>query len=251
MGGNPMAFTTPTDDRLRWDTAAASRPAARLNEGEEMNGRSSREWLVPLLGVAFLVVLIISFIVQGEPKDADRPASEIVDWYVDNKDAVEISAVIAAIAGLLLVFFGAYLRRFFDAAAGGTSMLPILVLIGLSIVAVAGAIDSTILFATAEAADHRDNIDPSSIQTMQALWDNDFVPFILGTNVFLWSVGILTIRTGALPKWLGWVAILLGIVGFTPIGFAAAIGAAVWILIVSILLSVRTRREVAAPAAAA
>jgi hypothetical protein len=214
-----------------------------------MNGRSNREWLVPLLGVAFLVVLIISFIVQGSPKGADdHSANEVVNWYVDNKDAAEISAIIGAIAGLLLIFFGAYLRRFFDAAAGGTSMLPILVLIGVSIVAVGGAIDATILFAAAEAADHTDNIDPNSIQTLQALWDNDFVPFLLGTNVFLWSSGLLVIRTGALPKWLGWVAILLGIIGFTPIGFAAAAGAALWILIVSILLSVRARS--AQPAAA-
>ena len=30
-----------------------------------------REWLVPLTGVAFIVVLIVSFIVGGEPPDVD------------------------------------------------------------------------------------------------------------------------------------------------------------------------------------
>jgi len=66
--------------------------------------------------------------------------------------------------------------------------------------------------------------------------------------VFLFSFGIAVVRSGALPKWLGWVAIALGIVALIPpIGFAAFIGTALIILIVSILLAVRARSE-AAPA---
>src|SRR5262245_32424611 len=107
--------------------------------------KSSKEWLVPLTGVAFIVVLIVSFVIQGEPKDAEHPAQEIADWYVDNKDAVEIAAILGAVAGVFLIFFGAYLRKVLEAAEGGGGMLPILVVIGLAIVAVGGAIDSTIL----------------------------------------------------------------------------------------------------------
>jgi hypothetical protein len=211
-----------------------------------MNQGGSRGWLVPLTGIAFLLFLIASFIVQGEPKSADDPVNEIVDWYLDNKDQAEIGAVLGAVAGVFLIFFGAYLRTVFQAAIGEGSMLPVLPLVGLTIVAIGGAIDGTILFATAEAAD---DIEPTSVQTLQALWDNDFLPFLLGTSVFLWSTGLIVVRTGVLPKWLGWIAILLGIVSVTPIGFAGAIGAAVLIVIFSILLSLRARRaEAPAPA---
>jgi hypothetical protein len=44
-----------------------------------------------------------------------------------------------------------------------------------------------------------------------------------------------------LPKWLGWVMIGLGVVGLTPIGFVSAIGSAILVLVLSILLSVRAR----------
>jgi hypothetical protein len=209
-----------------------------------MNGRNSREWLVPLTGVAFFVILIVSFIIQGEPPDADEPANEIAEWYIDNEDSAQIGAIIGAIAAIFLVFFGAYLRKVLAAAEGANPMLPILVLIGTTIVAIGGAIDSTILFATAAAAD---DIPPESVQTLQALWDNDFVPILLGVAVFLWSVGLSVVRTGALPKWLGWVAIVLGVIAVTPIGFASFFGAAIWIVVASILLSVRLR---SAPAAA-
>lgn len=208
-----------------------------------MNGRS-REWLLPLTGLAFIVLAIVTFVIQGEPKSADEPVGEIVDYYVDNKDAIQIASFIGVLASLLLVFFGAYLRKVLQAAAPEEETLPLLSLIGLVVMTVGFSIDSTILFAIAESAE---DIEPTSVQTLQALWDNDFIPIAFGLTIFLWSTGISVIRNGALPKWLGWVAILLGIVAFTPLGFASFAGTALWILVVSILLSLRAR---SAPATA-
>jgi hypothetical protein len=210
-----------------------------------MNGRSNR-WLLPLAGVGFVVLVIVSFIVQGEPKSADEPVNEIVDFYLDNKDSIYVAQVIGLIAGLLLIVFGAYLSNVLRAADEGAWPLALLPLIGLVIMDVGFAIDGTILIALAEAAD---DIEPTSVQTLQALWDNDFLPIALGGMLFLFSFGIAVVRSGALPRWLGWVAIVLGIVALIPpIGFAAFIGIGVVILIVSIMLAMRARRE--APAAA-
>ena len=207
--------------------------------------RKSREWLVPLLGVASIVVLVVSIIVQGSPTSADHPPSQVQQWYQDNKDAAEISSFIGVVAAAGLIFFGAYLRKVLEAAEGPGSMLPILVVIGLSIVAIGGAIDGLLLFAAAEAAD---DIPGPEIQTIQAIWDNDFLPFFLGTLVFLWAAGLSVLRSGALPKWLGWFAIVFGVISLAgPLGFIGALGAAVWIIIASIMLSVRAR-SASAPA---
>ena len=125
-------------------------------------------------------------------------------------------------------------------------MLPILALIGVSIVAIGGAIDGMLLFAAAEAAD---DIPAPEIQTIQAIWDNDFLPFFLGVLVFLWSVGLSVLRSGALPKWLGWFAIVFGVVSLAgPLGFIGASAPRLWIIIASIMLSIRARRSGAAPA---
>jgi hypothetical protein len=197
-----------------------------------------REWLVPLTGVAFVVVGIISFIVGGEPKSADEPVREVVDFYVDNKGSVQAGAFIGVGASVLLIFFGAYLRRILRAGAEQGEMLSIVSFIGLVIVAVGFAIDTTILIALSEAAD---DIDPVAVQSLQALWDNDFVPIMLGVLTFLWATGLSVIRSGVLPKWLGWVMVVLGILGATPIGFVSFIGSAILVLGLSILLSVRAR----------
>jgi hypothetical protein len=199
----------------------------------------SKEWLVPLTGVAFVLVLIVGFLVGGEPKSADEPVREIVDFYVDNKDSVEIGAIAAAVAGVLLIFFGAYLRQVLRAAAGGEGeILSLVSFVGLVVVAVGFAIDGSVSFALAEAAD---DIDPVAVQALQALWDNDFVPIVLGVLAFLWATGITVIRTGVFPKWLGWVMLAFGVIGVTPIGFAAAIAAALLVLVFSILLTLRAR----------
>ena len=51
--------------------------------------------------------------------------------------------------------------------------------------------------------------------------------------LFLWGTGLSVIRSGVLPRWLGWVMIVLGVVGLTPLGFVSAIGAAILVLVLA------------------
>jgi Domain of unknown function (DUF4386) len=211
-----------------------------------MNGRASREWLVPLgTGLGFLVLLIVSFVVVGSPEDADNPPSEVAKWYQDNKDAAMIGAFIGTVAAVPLIFFGAYLRKVLAPAGEMLSLLP---LIGTAIVGLGAAIDSTLLFAAAEAAD---TIPAEEVHVIQAIWDNDFLPFFLGVMVFNWSVGIAVLKSGALPKWMGWLAIAGGVITLAgPIGFIGAFVALIWVVIASIMLSMRARSGPAQPAPA-
>jgi hypothetical protein len=196
----------------------------------------NKERLLPLTGVAFVVLLIASFAIGGEPPTADEGAQEIVDFYVDNKDAIMISSIIGSLSLLSFVFFIAYLRRRLEAADGETGIVTTTLVIGAAVLATGAAIDGTILFALAEAAE---DIDPVAVQALQALWDNDFLPMALGLATVILSAGIGVVKTGLLPKWLGWIAIILAVVSFTPAGFIAFLGSALWILVASILLSVR------------
>ena len=205
-----------------------------------------KDWLVPLTGAAFVVVGLISFATGGEPTSADKPASEIVEFYVDNKDSIQLGAILATLAGVLLIFFGAYLRKVLHAAGGEGEILSLVAFAGTVVVAVGFAIDSTILFALSEAAD---DVDPAAAQALQALWDNDFLPFVLGTMAFLWATGLAIVKTGVLPAAIGWLMIALGVVGATPVGFIAAIGAALMVLVLSIMLALQARA--AAPVAPA
>ena len=70
----------------------------------------------------------------------------------------------------------------------------------------------------------------------------------MGSVVAMLAAGLSIVRHGALPKWLGWVAIALAVIGMTPVGFVGFLGSAVWVLIVSVMLSMRARLGTSGPA---
>ena len=203
-----------------------------------------KDWWTPLTGVAFLIVLIVGFTVGGEPPGADEPVAEIVEHYVDDKDAVMFGAVLTGVAAVLLLFFAGTLRAVLRAAEGPGGTLSAVAFAGAIILATGAAIDGTISFALAEAAD---DVEPTSVQALQALWDNDFLPLAVGTLTLMLASGLSIVRHGALPKWLGWVAIAFAAISMTPIGFVGFLGSALWITVVSILLTLRLRRESSGP----
>ena len=199
-------------------------------------------WWVPLTGVAFIALVVIGAVVSGEPPGADDPVGEIVSHYEDNKDSIQAGALIFTIAAAVFVFFAGYMRKTLERAAGGRSMLPTIALVGAGIFATGAAIDAMISFAIAEAAG---DVDPTAVQALQALWDNDFMPLALGIAVFFLATGLAIVRYGGVPTWLGWIAVLLGIVGLTPVGFVAFMAGALWVLGVSVLLALRDRKRLA------
>jgi hypothetical protein len=203
----------------------------------------SDHWWAPLTGVAFVVVAIIAFVVGGEPPDSKHPAGEIANFYRDNESSIQISAALITLAVVLLIFFAGYLRRELRRAEGEGGVLSLVAFSGAVVLAVGASIDATIAFAMADAADH---IQPAQLQTLQALWDNDFLPLALGTEVLLLASGLSIVRHRALAPWMGWVAIVLAVLGLTPAGFVAFLGGAIWIAVVSVMLAVRARGGAAA-----
>jgi hypothetical protein len=214
--------------------------------------RSSKEWLVPLTGIGFILVLVASFVIVGdEPPEAKDGGQAILDHYSENKDEIMIGSFIGGgLAGVLLIFFFAYVNRLVSAAAQERIMLPVVGIVGAAILATGAAIDSMLQFALAEAAD---DIEPDAAQAIQAIWDNDFIPFVLGGSLMMLATGLGVVKTGILPKWLGWVAVALGVLMFAgPIGFVGLLVSALWIVVVSVMLSLRARNgSGGAPAPAA
>lgn len=204
-----------------------------------------KHWVAPLTGIGAVALIVGGFLIAGEPPDVEDPALEIVEHYVDNEDSVLIGSAIAAWGAVLLVFFANYLRGIFRRAEGAEGTLSAVTLVGAAILATGIAIDSTISFALADGAE---NMEPEAAQSLQALWDNDFMPMAVGMALFLLSSGISIVRLGVLPVWLGWVLIVVSLTVITPIGFIGFIGGGILILVVSVMGLLR-REEERAPAA--
>jgi hypothetical protein len=205
----------------------------------------NKDWVAPLTGIGAVALVVAGFAIAGEPPDVEEPAIEIVEHYVDNDDSVMIGSAMAAWGAVLLVFFANHLRGIFRRAEGASGTLSAVTLVGAAILATGIGIDSSISFALAEGAEH---IEPEAAQSLQALWDNDFMPMAIGMALFLLSSGISVVRHRVLPAWLGWVLIVVSLTVITPIGFVGFIGGGILILVVSVMGLLRRDAD-SAPAA--
>ncbi|MEK6252632.1 MAG: hypothetical protein AABM43_12020 [Actinomycetota bacterium] len=214
---------------------------------------NSKSWVAPLTGVVFAGLMILGFVLTDGAGDASnatqKTAQEIVDHYKDNKDQQMLGSFVLGLAAVFFLFFAGWIRKVLRDAEGAGGTLSAVSLAG-AIVFVAGAgVVATIGFALADLAG---DIDPIALQAINAISYDFFIPFAIGMSTFLLATGISVVRHGALPKWLGWVAIVIGVASYSPAGFFVFPLSLVWVVVVSILLTARARgggaRAAGAPA---
>ena len=196
-----------------------------------MPDRTTLERLAPLTGLLFLALIIVSSIVGGEGPDADDSTQTVLDFWADD-DTQIASALLAGLAAVPLVWFGASIRDHLRTLAPASERLATLVFGGFVIVAV--GVTGFAGFQLA-AADTIGDVPAEVTQTLSVLYSDFFLPFAAGVLVLFLAVGTAILRYRTLPTWLGWGAflIVIGFIVFFPVG---GILAALWIATVSILL---------------
>jgi hypothetical protein len=203
--------------------------------------KSSNAWLLPLTGAVFVILIVVGFAVGGEGVDpADESAREVVRYYTDNETETWVSVLIVGLGLIFFVYFGAYLRKVLRAAGDPDSILPTVAFTGVIVFVAGMAAGGAILVTLVESVD---DISLAASEAINALSWSWWLPMALGVQIFIFASGLSIVRTGALPKWLGWIAILIGVVGVTPVGFAAFLAGGVWVLVVSVLLALRERSD--------
>ena len=206
-----------------------------------MNGRSS--WLYPLTGILFVAVQMASYVVTGfaYPPVATSDSIQDVVAYYDNAGEQYLGSILQGVSCGILVFFGGYLFK--RLRASGAEASAIVTFAGVFAAALAGAIDATITIALTALVNGDTEADPGAVQALSALFSNDYVPLAMGMLLFLWGFGAAIVRHGVLPKWLGWVAIVVGVTTITPAFFVAAPVALLLILVSSIAFARQEKAE--------
>ena len=191
--------------------------------------------LAPLTGIVFVVLLVLAFVVvEGETPDIDDSAQKITSFYHDDQGKHIAAVILVALSTIFLTVFAVSLREFLR-LPGESDFWPTVALVG-GAVAVAGfLVAAGIHFALIDGGDK--NISPDAMVALNALDADDFFGFATPLGIMLLGAGGATLRAGAaLPKWMGWAAIVLFVVFFTPAGFAAFGLTGIWIIIASILM---------------
>lgn len=200
-----------------------------------MTDRWSR--LAPLTGVLFAVLAVGAILTNSaETPKASASALQVVAYYVAHRSAVETSSILFALAFLVVVLFAGALRYYLR-RTGGASGLGALVVAGGVLMAAGALAGSGLEYGLAH---NIHSLTPQTAQAVNVVSNELFLPLLAGAFVFAICAGIAILRGAALPKWLGWVAIVIGIVTIVPpASILGLIMFLVWSLIVSVLMYVR------------
>jgi len=213
-----------------------------------MNIENRRWALLGPLTVAFWVVGII-VLNHGGPAEHST-GGQILAWYKAHGDKITLGAWVFMIGCIAFVAFVAGLRGKLMDAAGGTSQLATLALVGAGMAALSGMLTAAVDLA---GGIDKNDIDPATAAVFHHSTDIFFVCAELAAVLPLAAVAIVAWKTRVLPRWWaafsGLVAVVL-IVG--PIGWLGLIfGLPIWTLGTSLFVLLRSPERMRAAAAAA
>lgn len=191
----------------------------------------------PLSGIVFVVGLIVGFgVLGGDTPGTDDSGATITNYYNDHQGKEIAAIVVVAISIVFLALFAVALREYLRGAGRDGDFWPTVALVG-GAVAVAGFFAAgSVHIALIEGADK--HFAPGAMVALNVLDNDNFIGFTIPLAIMLFGAAGATLKGGApLPKWLGWTALILGILFFAgPIGFAAFILSGIWIIIASVLM---------------
>ena len=194
------------------------------------------ERFAPLTGLLFVVLVIVATIVGGETPEADDGLAKVVKYWHDNDSEAIAASIIAAYSAVALLWFTGVWRATLAAAEGAPARLANTAFAGAIVGAVGWVGLITFNFITADTVG---DVAPQVTQTFSALQADFFFPLVIGFSVFLLASGLAMVRGAMFPSWPGWVALALGVIAVTPIGFFAILGMLAWVAAISVMLFMR------------
>jgi hypothetical protein len=203
-----------------------------------MNGSTWSRW-APISGIAFVVVYIVAMFVAKAPDSSD-PAETIAAYYTDSKSH-RVSMIVAAYvligAAMLFLWFLSGLRSRLRAAEGSDSTLSTFAfaagVIFVGLISVGGLALASVP-ASISFAENRVPVGADTIEIFMSLgYGAILVGGMLSAAVMIFAISVLTLRTGALPRWSAYVGFLSAIALLFAVIWIPQIALLIWTLCVS------------------
>jgi hypothetical protein len=207
-----------------------------------MSQRLSR-LTAPLTGLLFVGLTLAGVAMSNNTPSSDASGASVIAFYEAHRNSQRVSDILLVFASLFLVFFAGSLRGYLrrkPAAEAASALVPV----GAALLAVGLTVVSGIDYALADVPSH---LGAGAAQALNVLDNDVFFTVLVGGGVFGIASAVAILRGATLPKWLGWVAVVLGIAMMTPAFWLAGIVLFVWVLIVSTLIYLRSGSTTATP----
>ena len=198
-------------------------------------------------GILFVVLVLVSAFLPGAPPSTSDSARDIANYFTDHGDAIRQASFLGIIATLPIVWWSAAMYRMLERATGN-ARLGVMAAVGVAIATVGGGV-SAIVFAVVAMVGVGGSGGLTGTKFFYLLGTNLTSLVAIGTALLVGSVSAGILRTGMMPKWLGWLGALVALlsVGGSLIGvsgndsvmgilFISFLTFSLWLVIVSIVM---------------
>lgn len=203
-------------------------------------------------GIVAVVLFVVAILVMGAPPEISDDAATVADFFRDNRDQVLWATFLQGLGVLGIIWFIAALGAAMRNAGEGrlAAAMGIAFAITVSVGGVAALLRAALAYNVAEEA-----TDPGVVLALyHSAAAMDTLSNVIAAGVYAAVAGAV-IRTGLLATWWGWLsgaAALWSVVSATAwgrdgfwspegAGFIGFIVFLAWVLVTSILLTMKTR----------
>jgi hypothetical protein len=196
----------------------------------------------PLAGVVFVALTVLAVLgLGGDTPDIDSSPQEVAAFFSTHSGREEGGAFLLAIAIVFLVIFGASLRAALRPPRGRSDGWSSVAFGGVLVAAAGFLVAAAVRLAISEAADK--HVPPSAVQALNALDNAVFLAFASGLGIMLLGAAGAMIGMAGKMRGLGWVALIIGVAVFTPLGELGFFASGIWIILASFALFFMPRTE--------
>ncbi len=200
--------------------------------------------LLPVAGIVFVGLIVASLLVGGNTPGDTASGAKLASYYDAHQTRVMLAAfLLAATAPFLIAFVASLATRWAD---GDRFSVWQLMLVGGSVLAAAAfGITALLTMGLAEAPD---KLSGNALQAVNVLNESTWMMFNPALGVMMLGAAGTLLSRPAGHRWLGWVALALGVFLFVPFAdFVALLATGAWIIVTSVLELRAGRRVELAP----
>jgi hypothetical protein len=165
-------------------------------------------------GVLFVIALVAEIAVAiGIPINQNDSAAKIANALHEHRTRLLLIAWLSVVYAVMFVIYLSKLDDLLRASAGGARFLGSLVLIGGTLFVTLHAVSDIGItgLVGAKLASYGARHDPGLSYALYLLtFALESVGDVFG-SLFAFAAGLLVIGSGALPRWLGWISIVTGL----------------------------------------
>jgi len=202
--------------------------------------------IVPLAGVVYLVLEVAGNGSIGNFPDSDTPLAKLIPFYASHHASIARGGFLLHYAALALALFlvGIWARA---RQSGVHTLVSGALLAGTAVTVAAAFAEAGVYSTLGFVGAHQSVITPAALQA----WHVDGAGGGATTGdgglmIVLLAISAASIAGGVLPRWLGWIALALGLVQLTPLGFFGGLVFWVWAAVAGIYMAARPLRQVPA-----